>query len=330
MAERENQELMNITDLSVSYRSSDRTAHAVRNLPLSLHEAETLRLARDPGAGKTTTALSILRILPEISVRSISGQILFHGSDLLQKSQKEMRRIRGEQISMIFQDPMTSLDPVNTVGAQIAEMISLHSDLSKKEVRHAAERMLETVGIRKERYDDYPHQFSGGMKQRVVIAMALSCNPQLLIADEPTTALDVTIQAQILELMQELKQSYNTSMILITHDLGVVAEICDTVAILYAGQIVEYGTAEQIYNHCRHPYTEGLFHSIPDLDTEQKRLQGIAGLTPDPSDIPSGCAFHPRCPYAAERCAREEPQAWDIGEGHIVKCFLASAEEGSH
>lgn len=330
MAERENQELMNITDLSVSYRFSDRTVHAVRNLSLSIKEGETLGLVGETGAGKTTTALSILRILPEISVKSISGQILFHGSDLLQKSQKEMRRIRGEQIAMIFQDPMTSLDPVNTVGAQIAEMISLHSDRSKKEVRHAAERMLETVGIRKERYDDYPHQFSGGMKQRVVIAMALSCNPQLLIADEPTTALDVTIQAQILELMQELKQSYNTSMILITHDLGVVAEICDTVAILYAGQIVEYGTAEQIYNHCRHPYTEGLFHSIPDLDTEQKRLQGIAGLTPDPSDIPSGCAFHPRCPYAAERCAQEEPQAWDIGEGHIVKCFLASAEEGSH
>ncbi len=318
--------LMEIKDLSVDYKSSGKAVHAVRNLNLSIHKGETFGLVGETGAGKSTTAFSILRILPELSVKSVSGEILFNGEDLRQKSSKDMRKIRGKDIAMIFQDPMTSLDPVNTVGSQIEEMIRLHSELTRKEIRQAAEQMLETVGIKKERFDDYPHQFSGGMKQRVVIAMALSCNPRLLIADEPTTALDVTIQAQILELMRGLKSKYDTAMILITHDLGVVADICDTVAIMYAGQIVEYGTVEEIYKDHRHPYTEGLFHSIPDIDTEQKKLKVIQGMTPDPTNIPSGCAFHPRCQYAMEICSQKCPEDSLVRENHFVKCFLNSEE----
>lgn len=323
-----NRELMKISNLSVNYKSSNREVHAVRNLSLSIKEGETFGLVGETGAGKTTTALSILRILPEISTKSLSGQIDFNGSDLFKKSRKEMRKIRGKDIAMIFQDPMSSLDPVATIGSQIEEMIRLHSHLTRKEIRKTAEQMLEMVGIRKERFDDYPHQLSGGMKQRVVIAMALSCNPKLLIADEPTTALDVTIQAQILELMRGLKEKYKTAMIIITHDLGVVADVCDTVAIMYAGQIVEYGTVEEIYNNHKHPYTEGLFHSIPDIDVEQSKLKVIEGLIPDPTDIPSGCAFHPRCSYAMLKCSLSEPENCDTGNKHFVKCFLETDKEG--
>ncbi|WP_313577827.1 ABC transporter ATP-binding protein [Lacrimispora sp.] len=319
---------MKIKNLLIDYKSAGKVVHAVRDLNLSINEGETFGLVGETGAGKTTTALSILRILPEISVKLVTGQIEFNGSDLLKKSRKEMRKIRGKDIAMIFQDPMTSLDPVNTVGSQIEEMIQLHSNLSKKEIRKAAEQMFETVGIRKERFDDYPHQFSGGMKQRVVIAIALSCNPRLLIADEPTTALDVTIQAQILELMRGLKKKYGTAMIMITHDLGVVADICDTVSIMYAGQIVEYGTVEEIYSNHKHPYTDGLFHSIPDIDMEQNKLKVIDGLTPDPTNIPDGCAFHPRCPFAIGRCSKEEPDYRNVGGRHLVKCFLETEEEG--
>lgn len=326
----ENQELlMEIRNLSVDYKSADKVVHAVRNLNLRIRKGETFGLVGETGAGKSTTAFSILRILPELSVKSVTGEILFHGENLLSKNNREMRRIRGQDIAMIFQDPMTSLDPVNTVGSQIEEMLRLHSSLSKREIRQAAGNMLETVGIKRERFDDYPHQFSGGMKQRVVIAMALSCNPQLLIADEPTTALDVTIQAQILELMRGLKTKYDTAMILITHDLGVVADICDTVAIMYAGEIVEYGTVEEIYNSYRHPYTEGLFHSIPDIDTEQSTLKVIQGMTPDPTSIPSGCAFHPRCPYAMKKCSQDSPADRFVSETHFVKCFL-NREEGTN
>lgn len=321
-------ELMTIKNLSVDYKSSDKVVHAVRNLGLSIKEGETFGLVGETGAGKTTTALSILRILPEISIKSVTGQIEFNGSDLLKKSKKEMRKIRGQDIAMIFQDPMTSLDPVNTIGSQVEEMIQLHSNLPKREIRKAAEEMLETVGIRKDRFDDYPHQFSGGMKQRVVIAMALSCNPRLIIADEPTTALDVTIQAQILELMRGLKNKYKTAMIMITHDLGVVADICDTVAIMYAGQIVEYGTVEDIFHNHKHPYTEGLFHSIPDIDVEQSKLRVIEGVTPDPTNIPTGCAFHPRCPYAMAQCSKTEPDNRMIGTSHYMKCFLEIEGEG--
>ena len=322
-----NDQLLKIQNLTVDYHSSNKTVHAVRGLNLRLRPGETLGLVGETGAGKTTTALSILRILPDIAARVLQGEILFDGKDLRTRSKKEMRQIRGRDIALIFQDPMTSLDPVVTVGAQIEEMIALHADLPRSGLRKAAEDMLEVVGIKKERFDDYPHQFSGGMKQRVVIAIALSCNPKLLIADEPTTALDVTIQAQVLDLMKQLKESYRTAMILITHDLGVVADICDTVAIMYAGEIVEYGTLEDIFNSHRHPYTEGLFNSIPSIDSEQKTLKVIEGLTPDPTDLPSGCAFHPRCPYAAARCAEEHPEETRLSDTHYVRCFQCAASK---
>ncbi len=315
-----NEKLLDIRDLSVEYHSNGKIVKAVSNLNLSLDKGETLGFVGETGAGKTTTALSVLRILPELPSRITGGEIWFNGENLLLKSQKEMRQIRGKEISMIFQDPMTSLDPVATVGKQIEEMIGLHENLPKKELRERAAQMLEQVGIKRERIDDYPHQFSGGMKQRVVIAMALSCNPHLLIADEPTTALDVTIQAQVLELMKKLKQQYQMSMIMITHDLGIVAEICDTVAIMYAGNIVEYGKVAQVYENFEHPYTEALFDSIPSLDEEQDELKVISGLTPDPTNLPAGCPFHPRCPYAGPECAAQAPEIREVEPGHIVRC----------
>lgn len=312
--------LLDIRGLSVDYRSSGKDIHAVRDLSLYVKSGETLGLVGETGAGKTTTALSILGILPEVSARVRKGEVLFCDDDLLLKKAKEMRSIRGQDIAMIFQDPMTSLDPVMTVGSQIVEMIRLHSAVSKKEARSIAEGMLELVGIKKERFDDYPHQFSGGMKQRVGIAIALSCNPKLLIADEPTTALDVTIQAQVLELIKDLKRKYDTALILITHDLGVVAEICSKVAIMYAGEIIEYGTVEEVFNNHRHPYTDGLFNSIPDIDSDQSQLSVIEGLAPDPTNIPTGCSFHPRCPYAMEQCSEEVPPVFYVNDSHYVRC----------
>ena len=318
--------LLNIKNFTMDYHSGDKLVHAVRGLDLHIRSGETIGLVGETGAGKTTTALGILRILPEVSAVIRDGQIEFEGQDLLLKGKKEMRKIRGRDIAMIFQDPMTSLDPVVTVGAQIEEMIALHSDMPRSQLRKAAEDMLEVVGIKRERFDDYPHQFSGGMKQRVVIAIALSCNPKLMIADEPTTALDVTIQAQVLELMKELKKKYQTAMILITHDLGVVADICDKVAIMYAGQIVEYGSLEDVFDRHVHPYTEGLFNSIPSIDSEQEMLKVIEGLTPDPTDLPGGCAFHPRCPYAEERCLLQCPEVMPVSGDHYVRCFRCGQE----
>ena len=317
------EKLLEIKNLTVHFESFDATVHAVENLNLSLRHGETLGLVGETGAGKTTTVKSVMRILPEPPAKIVSGEILFDGQDLLKLPIKEMRKIRGKQISMIFQDPMTSLNPVMTVAEQIAEVIRLHEKCSKKEAHKKACDMLELVGIRPERGSDYPHQFSGGMKQRVVIAMALACNPRFLIADEPTTALDVTIQAQVLELMKKLKAQYQTAMVMITHDLGIVAEICDYVAIMYAGEIVEYGTREHIFNHTGHPYTKGLFACIPDIFTEQNELVPINGLTPDPTDLPVGCRFHPRCPYATEQCANEHPANFEIEPGHYVACHLA-------
>ncbi len=315
--------LLEIKNLTVHYESFDATVHAVENLNLSLRHGETLGLVGETGAGKTTTVKSVMRILPDPPAKIVSGEILFDGQDLLKLSGKEMRKIRGKQISMIFQDPMTSLNPVMTVAEQIAEVIRLHEKCSKKDAHKKACDMLELVGIRPERGSDFPHQFSGGMKQRVVIAMALACNPRFLIADEPTTALDVTIQAQVLELMKRLKAQYRTAMIMITHDLGIVAEICDYVAIMYAGEVVEYGTREHIFNHTGHPYTRGLFACIPDIFTEQNELEPINGLTPDPTQLPEGCRFHPRCPYASGRCAKEHPENIELEPGHFVACHLA-------
>ncbi len=318
--------LLKIKDLSIEYRTDDGITHAVNKLNLRIRPGETLGFVGETGAGKTTTALGIMGQVPDPPGVITSGEVIFEGENLLDKTKREMRSIRGDKISMIFQDPMTSLNPIMKVGDQIAEVIRLHQDLDKKEIRAKSIEMLEIVGIRPERVDDYPHEFSGGMKQRVVIAMALACNPTLLLADEPTTALDVTIQAQVLELMKELKIKFDTALIMITHDLGVVAEICDYVAIMYAGSVVEYGNVTQIYNDTLHPYTVGLFNSIPSLD-EDKELIAIAGMPPDPTNLPTGCRFHPRCPYATERCARETPETYVREDGHEVACFLYDPDD---
>ena len=321
----ENQNLLEIKDLSVQYVTVDGTVHAVENLNLTLKAGETLGLVGETGAGKTTTVKAVMGILPTPPAKVPNGEIIFDGRALNRLSAKEMRKIRGKQISMIFQDPMTSLNPVMTVGEQIEEAIRLHNRISRREAAKRACDMLETVGIKAERAGDYPHQFSGGMKQRVVIAMALACSPKLLIADEPTTALYVTIQAQVLELMKRLKNDMNTSMIMITHDLGIVAEICDRVAIMYAGEIVESGTREHIFHRAAHPYTQGLFGCIPNMLDEECRLIPIQGMMPDPTDLPEGCRFRPRCPHACDRCAQGAPLI-EIEPGHQVKCVLCEKE----
>ena len=320
-------DFLRIENLTVEYRSGRRQVHAVNRLDLQVGEGEVLGFVGETGAGKTTTALSILRILPNPPAKVLGGKVIFKDRDLFKLSEREMRAIRGEEIAMIFQDPMTSLDPVKTVGDQICEMILLHQRCSRKEAWEKAGDMLETVGIDRDRAREYPHQFSGGMKQRVVIAMALSCKPSLLIADEPTTALDVTIQAQILELMKDLKKKYQSSMIMITHDLGIVAEICDNVAIMYAGSVLEYGSVLDIFKDPRHPYTMALFDSIPDVHRDQDRLKVINGLPPDPTDIPGGCPFHPRCPHCMEQCRTKMPEAVQLNTSHWVKCCLV-LEEG--
>ena len=312
--------LLEIKDLSVHYVTEDGTVRALEHLNLELGYGETLGLVGETGAGKTTTALSILRLLPTPPSKIIGGEILFDGGDLLKKSLPDMQAIRGKKIAMIFQDPMTSLNPVIPVNKQISEMISLHQDVTDAKALEMAGDMLEIVGIPAERGVEYPHQFSGGMKQRVVIAIALACDPMLLIADEPTTALDVTIQAQVLKLMRELKAKFNTSMIMITHDLGIVAEMCDKVSIMYAGHIIEYAPTERLFNNHVHPYTEGLFDSLPDLDDEQERLKVIQGLMPDPTDLPEGCTFHPRCKYALESCSKHVPEMVEVEPGHFVAC----------
>ena len=318
--------VLEIKDLVIHYITREGTVEAVNGISLSLNEGETLGLVGETGAGKTTTALGIMRLIPDPPGKIIRGEILFNGEDLTKASEMKMRDIRGEQISMIFQDPMTALNPVLRVGEQIEEVIKQHNrHLSKKEAEKKAGEMLEMVGIPAERAIDFPHQFSGGMKQRVVIAIALACSPSLLLADEPTTALDVTIQAQVLEMMKKLKDELKTSMILITHDLGVVAEVCDKVAIMYAGEIVEMGDLPAIYRDTRHPYTKGLFGSIPSLDVETDRLSPIPGLMPDPADLPEGCSFWPRCAFATETCKKVNPAYAEVSPGHLVKCHQVSA-----
>lgn len=318
--------LLEIKNLSVSYKTEEGTVHAVNDLNLNIYNKETLGFVGETGAGKTTTAMAIMRLLASPPGQINQGEILFEGEDLLKKSQKEMRQILGEEISMIFQDPMTSLNPSMRVGDQIMEMLMLHKNVDKKEAEEEVCKLLEMVGIKRERAKDYPHQFSGGMKQRVVIAIALACSPKLIIADEPTTALDVTIQAQVMDLMKKLKDDLGTSMILITHDLGVVAEICDKVAIMYAGNIVEYASKEEMYTRPHHPYTVGLFHSIPKLDSDEEWLDEIEGLPPDPMDEIEGCAFAPRCTKCMERCKKEKPGISYLDEEHYVRCFLFEKE----
>ena len=312
---------MSLLDLTIHFFTSEEgTVQAVNHIDLSIEKGETLGLVGETGAGKTTTALGILRLVPDPPGKIVSGSIQFDGEELLEASEARMRHIRGGAISMIFQDPMTALNPVLQVQDQIAEVIALHKKCSRGEANRRALEMLERVGIPASRGADYPHQFSGGMKQRVVIAIALACTPQLLIADEPTTALDVTIQAQVLDMMNGLKKEFDTAMLLITHDLGVVAETCDKVAIMYAGEVVEYGTLDQIFNETAHPYTKGLFNSLPSLEEDVKRLKPIRGLMPDPANLPEGCRFHPRCPYADQLCQEEAPPVLEMGPGHMVRC----------
>ena len=312
--------LLEIRDLTIQYRTRKSVVEAVNGINLNIDEGKTLGLVGETGAGKTTTALGILGLVPNPPGVIAGGEIYFEGKDLLKAKDSEIRKIRGNKISMIFQDPMTALNPVIRVGDQIAEVIALHSGCSKSEASAKSIEMLELVGIRAERSTEYPHQFSGGMKQRVVIAMALACQPKLLIADEPTTALDVTIQAQVLEMMNDLKVRLNTSMLLITHDLGIVAETCDDVAIMYAGQIVEYGTLAHIFDNPMHPYTIGLFGSIPSLDKDVDRLTPIPGLMPDPANLPKGCNFCERCTRKCDRCAESEPEYLEVEPGHFVRC----------
>ena len=312
---------LEIENLSVEYHVDKEVVHALNGISFKLAKGKTIGLVGETGAGKTTTGLSILRLIPS-PPGVVKGTIKVQGEDISTLSEKQMESIRGNVVSMIFQDPMTSLNPTKTVEAQIAEVIRLHEKCSKKESIEKARSMLEMVGIPGDRGVEFPHQFSGGMKQRVVIAMALACSPEILIADEPTTALDVTIQAQVLDMIRELKRKYNMSMIMITHDLGIVAEICDTVAIVYAGHIVEYGTLEDIFNHTAHPYTVGLFGSLPNMDDRTQRLKPIPGLMPDPTKLPAGCPFCPRCPHATEKCQTVLPELIHIGGEHVVACHL--------
>ena len=312
---------LSIDNLKVDYVTDDGIVHALNGVSLELVQRETLGLVGETGAGKTTMAKCIMGILPKRTGKIRSGEITFEEKNLLKCSEKELQSIRGAQIAMIFQDPMTSLNPVLTVGEQIAEAVENHERCGKARAMERAEEMLELVGIPAERVHEYPHQFSGGMKQRVVIAIALACNPKMLIADEPTTALDVTIQAQVLEMMQSLKRQLNTSMLLITHDLGVVAQNCDRVAVIYAGEIVEYGTVMDVFKRMKHPYTQGLFSSIPQINADVKRLNSIPGLMLDPTLDVEGCRFCDRCKYATEECRINHPELVEIESGHSVRCF---------
>lgn len=311
---------LSVRDLVVEYTSDKDVIQAVNGISLDIERGKTLGLVGETGAGKTTIAQSILRILPDPPARVKSGEIWFDGQDILKCNNDEMRKIRGNRISMIFQDPMTALNPTMRVGAQLADGIRLHNKCSKKEANDRAIEMLELVGIPSFRAKEYPHQFSGGMKQRVVIAIALACSPDLLLADEPTTALDVTIQAQVLALISDLQKARNTAMLLITHDLGVVAQVCDDVAVVYAGEVVEQGSLEEIFDHASHPYTVGLFGALPNMVRGAHRLRPIEGMMPDPTNLPQGCKFHTRCPYATEACKKAIPKLETVSGTHKVRC----------
>jgi len=322
-----NDYLLNVSDLSIHFLLEEGTVRAVNDLNFFLKSGETIGLVGETGAGKTTTALGIMRLVQSPPGVYVSGSIELEGQNLLTASEAEMRNVRGSKVAMIFQDPMTTLNPVMPVLDQIVEVIILHEKISKAGAREKAVAMLDKVGIREDRVNEYPHQFSGGMRQRVGIAIALACNPALLISDEPTTALDVTIQAQVLELMKELKTELNTSMIMITHDLGIVAEICDKVAIMYAGSVVEFADKYELFKNPKHPYTEGLFNSLPDIYSDVESLKPIKGLMPDPMNLPTGCPFHPRCDKALPECSSTVPENVEISDGQYVKCLLYSDED---
>ena len=312
--------VLDISNLVVHYVLKNETVEAVNDISLRLRKGRALGLVGETGAGKTTTALSIMNLVPNPPGIIRSGSINVCGFDMLGLNVKQLQFIRGKEVSMIFQDPMTSLNPVLTVGAQIAESVKLHENLSKTKAFDRAVEMLELVGIPGTRAYEYPHQFSGGMKQRVVIAIALACNPRVLIADEPTTALDVTIQAQVLDMMIDLKERFETALVMITHDLGVVGKMCDEVAIMYAGRIVESGLLEEVFDQTMHPYTEGLFNSLPNLDNREANLKPIPGLMPDPTKLPAGCAFAPRCRYATGACEKKLPETRKISGTHAIAC----------
>ena len=316
-------DILKIEDLVIQYDTDSGCVHALNGLSLTLREGETLGLVGETGAGKTTLARSIMGLIQCPPGKIVSGKILYRGEDLLTMKEKHRQSIRGKDISMIFQDPMTSLNPVTTVGDQIAEAVMALEKIGKKQAWEKALEMLETVGISRERANDYPHQFSGGMKQRVIIAISLVLNPKILLADEPTTALDVTIQAQVLDTIQALRKKLDMSMILITHDLGIVAQTCEQVAIIYGGEVVEYADIFTIFENRMHPYTQGLFNSIPKLNEDVNRLVPIEGLMPDPTNLPTGCKFCTRCQYATDRCREEHPEMIDVGNGHLVRCFRA-------
>lgn len=316
----QNKYVLEIKNLAVKFELEDGIVNAVNGVDICLKEGETIALVGETGAGKTTTARSVLRIVETPPGVVTADTISVCGNDIMSMMPKQLAEVRGKDVAMIFQDPMTSLNPVMTVGEQIAESIRIHENLSRQAALKRAKEMLEMVGIPGSRSTEYPHQFSGGMKQRAVIAIALSCSPKLLIADEPTTALDVTIQAQVLDLIRNLKNALGTSVVLITHDLGIVAELCDKAAVMYAGRIVEQGTLDDIFNHTLHPYTEGLFGSLPNVADRTAELEPIPGLMPDPTDLPQGCSFAPRCKYAIPKCSEAVPE-FRVFEGeHRARC----------
>lgn len=318
--------VLEIKNLHVHFITDSETVKAVNGVDMVLHEGECLGLVGETGAGKTTTALSIMQLVPDPPGVIVDGEIYFRGKNIIYNTDSENRNMRGNGISMIFQDPMTALNPIMTVGSQLSEVIIQHRKVSKKQAKEMAVQLMELVGVKADRYDDYPHQFSGGMKQRVIIAMALACNPKLLIADEPTTALDVTIQAQVLRMMNSLKEQNGTAVLLITHDLGVIAEMCQKVAVIYAGEIVELGTAEDIFDRTAHPYTIGLFESLPSV-ASGTRLIPIPGMMPDPSNLPAGCKFAERCKFASDECREAEVALTETSPGHYCRCIHKQGRE---
>ena len=320
--------ILEIKDLCVEFQTVEGTVHAVDHLNYTLHKGEKLGIVGESGSGKSVSSLGMMQLIPNPPGRITGGEILYHGKDLVKASEKEMQKIRGNEISMIFQEPMTSLNSIIKCGKQIAESLRLHRGMKKKEAMEEAVRMMRAVGIANPevRAHEYPHQMSGGMRQRVMIAMALACQPQILIADEPTTALDVTIQAQILDLIRELNESMGTSVVFITHDLGVVSELCDTVIVMYTGHIVEQAPVKELFESPKHPYTKGLLNAIPKITREQNPLETIEGMVPNPTERIEGCSFSPRCPYATDQCRKAEPPMAELSDGRLVRCWQYAKE----
>ena len=320
--------LLEIKDLCVEFKTMAGTVHAVDHLSYTLHRGEKLGIVGESGSGKSVSSLAMMQLIPNPPGKVTGGQILYNGKDLVKLSEREMQKIRGNEISMIFQEPMTSLNPIIKCGKQIAESLRLHRGMKKKEAMEEAVRMMRAVGIANPevRAHEYPHQMSGGMRQRVMIAMALACQPQILIADEPTTALDVTIQAQILDLIRELNESMGTSVVFITHDLGVVSELCDTVIVMYTGHIVEQAPVKELFESPKHPYTKGLLNAIPKITRERNPLETIEGMVPNPTERIEGCSFSPRCPYATDQCRKAGPPMAELSDGRLVRCWQYAKE----